>query len=1083
MTRRPRRGHEPAAAAVPSGFFVMRTPLLPHDSLVALSDGLEAGRVTDPARLAEALAADRARLRQRLRDAIARPAIREAVFLASPSLDASLAIWERDPESRYGQKIERALWCYMARMAGRPTPAGLLAGWSTGAIADETELALEGVDAYRRHTQLDLDFLVALSAALSRRPELRQRLRYGANPGLYHAAGQLRWTVRNPTARTGAFRLVAAERTPYLDATLRRAAPGALLSELADALLGDDPEIARDDATGYVEALVDAELLTSPFAPRLTGGVPVDALVEQLAVHPELEGVARQLADAGRALAALDRAGLGAPPAQYRAIAAGLESPGVRADLSTLIRVELVKPARAATLGGEPVAEILRGVEILRRLARPAPGLRRFAEAFAMRYGDAEVPLLEALDEDTGIGFDPSLAPAAEAEPLLAGMSFASADAATPFDAVDAFLLRRVEEVVRRSGGDLALSHAELVQLGERQSPALPAAFAVVARLAARSREAVSRGEFAVLLDRVVGPSGAGLLGRGCHADAALLAGVTEHLRAEEALRPDAVFAEVVYLPEGGLGSLAVRPVLRGHEIPYLARSGAPEDRQLPMSDLRISINRATGEVAVRSARLDREVVPRMTTPHEARPGAPGVVRFLAAVQGQGAANRIAFSWGALSALAFLPRVTAGRVVLSRARWKLGPEPLSRLAASGLPRFRAVQQLRAALGIPRWVELVESGNHLLLDLDNALSVEVFGHRVRERPQATVVEHYPGADELCAEGPEGHFVSELVIPFVSDRTGAARRSQRTEAPRWTTPRTAPRGGIQERFLPGSEWLQINLYGGPRAADSVLRELVAPVVAAALSSGAIDRWFFVRYSDLDHHVRLHCHGQPASLMAEVLPALRVGAEALLQDGKLWTFRLDGYQRETERYGGPEGIELAEQIFQADSEAVLGLVESFAGGAAADARWRLALLGIDLLLDDLGLDLAAKLAWATQARRSFAQLLDAPPVLDHQLGTRYRAEHASLAALRHGDDGTLAPGLELLHQRSRNLAPLTRELDARLRAGRLSQPRDALALSYVHMFTNRVFRSAALAQELVLYDWLRRLYRGDLHRAERG
>jgi len=216
---------------------------------------------------------------------------------------------------------------------------------------------------------------------------------------------------------------------------------------------------------------------------------------------------------------------------------------------------------------------------------------------------------------------------------------------------------------------------------------------------------------------------------------------------------------------------------------------------------------------------------------------------------------------------------------------------------------------------------------------------------------------------------------------------------------------------------------------------------------------------------------------------LPALRVGAEALLQDGKLWTFRLDGYQRETERYGGPEGIELAEQIFQADSEAVLGLVESFAGGAAADARWRLALLGIDLLLDDLGLDLAAKLAWATQARRSFAQLLDAPPVLDHQLGTRYRAEHASLAALRHGDDGTLAPGLELLHQRSRNLAPLTRELDARLRAGRLSQPRDALALSYVHMFTNRVFRSAALAQELVLYDWLRRLYRGDLHRAERG
>src|SRR5581483_7016520 len=70
----------------PSGFFALRTPLLPFDELLAWGEGLEAPRAPlppapsppggegrmrgaggDPARLEQALAADRLRLRARLR--------------------------------------------------------------------------------------------------------------------------------------------------------------------------------------------------------------------------------------------------------------------------------------------------------------------------------------------------------------------------------------------------------------------------------------------------------------------------------------------------------------------------------------------------------------------------------------------------------------------------------------------------------------------------------------------------------------------------------------------------------------------------------------------------------------------------------------------------------------------------------------------------------------------------------------------------------------------------------------------------------------------------------------------------------
>ena len=74
----------------------------------------------------------------------------------------------------------------------------------------------------------------------------------------------------------------------------------------------------------------------------------------------------------------------------------------------------------------------------------------------------------------------------------------------------------------------------------------------------------------------------------------------------------------------------------------------------------------------------------------------------------------------------------------------------------------------------------------------------------------------------------------------------------------------------------------------------------------------------------------------------------AAPLLAGGILWKIQLDTYEREVERYGGAEGVALAERIFQADSETVLEILEMLEeGDAGVDERWRLALRGIDMLL----------------------------------------------------------------------------------------------------------------------------------------
>src|SRR5262249_12653274 len=160
-----------------------------------------------------------------------------------------------------------------------------------------------------------------------------------------------------------------------------------------------------------------------------------------------------------------------------------------------------------------------------------------------------------------------------------------------------------------------------------------------------------------------------------CHLDDDLDQLVRAHLAAEEAVHPDRVYAEVVHLPEGRAGNILSRPVLRDYEIPYLGRSGAPEDRQLPLSDLLVSVQ--ADRIVLRSGRLGREVVPRLTTAHNHLGRGLGVYRFLCALQFQGVIPGLRWDWGPLELAPFLPRVVSGRVILSRARWNLDERDLA----------------------------------------------------------------------------------------------------------------------------------------------------------------------------------------------------------------------------------------------------------------------------------------------------------------------------------------------------------------------------------------------------------------------
>ena len=797
-----------AASFTPSGFFALRTPLLPFRELLGWAEGTKAGSAPgDPA----ALARDRELLRSRLREIVARPEVREAIFVSSPTLEALIDGWASDPETRRGAECERALVRFLARMAARPTPFGLFAGVSRGAVGDETSLTLERMGAYRRHTRLDAAFLVEVLERLPASPERRESTSFEPNPTLYRSGERRRYVRSRPGADERRHVLVSVRDSPALRTALEAAEDGALPAQVADALVATG--LAADRAQSFVDDLIAQQLLLPTLDLQVTGADATYGLADAV---PALAAAQGELAE-------LDAEELGVSPDRYRRIAAGLEGLTAEPRLDRLFQVDMRKPSPRATLGTDVVREILRGVELRRRVARPAEdaALERFVERFRERFEGRAVPLLEALDPDTGIVFDgEDSAPA----PLLADLRAGDARARdATWGKREEHLLSRLLDLQAAGEEELVFEERDLGVLERPDAPPCPDAFGAMAVLAARSDAALASGRFRVFVLGADGPSGARLLGRFCHTDADLRAAVEAHLRAEEARDPDAVFAEIVHLPRARDVNVVARPVLRRYEIECLGRPGAPPENRLPLDDLLISLD---GEqLVLQSQRLGRRIVPRLTSAHNFLARGVSVYRLLCRLQAQGLSVG-GFFWGPLGTAPWLPRVRSGRVVLERARWRIDAHAL------GLPddrdaAFAVLQDWRRSHRVPRFVSLDSGPVELPVDLDNVLAVDTLGQAVRAHGSAQLVELFPPPDELRVHGPEGAFVHELVVPFVRSAPAPPRSRRGSDR---TVARTFP---------PGSEWLYARIYTGETAADAVLTADIAALVAELVDSGVADR----------------------------------------------------------------------------------------------------------------------------------------------------------------------------------------------------------------------------------------------------
>jgi len=279
-----------------------------------------------------------------------------------------------------------------------------------------------------------------------------------------------------------------------------------------------------------------------------------------------------------------------------------------------------------------------------------------------------------------------------------------------------------------------------------------------------------------------------------------------------------------------------------------------------------------------------------------------------------------------------------------------------------------------------------------------------------------------------------------------------------------------------FIPGSEWVYFKLYTGTKTADTILKNELHQFVKEMLANGIIDKWFFIRYTDPDFHIRLRLHLNDSRDFSCIFNCFFATFQSLVNAGLTWNIQCDTYRREIERYGA-NTIDLIEEVFSIDSEYIIQLLRLSSNENLEQQRWKLALILIDSFLSAFSFDLPRRKdllnTMADNYKKEFGFTHHS---VTKQLNDKYRAFRKEIGNAMNWEN-EIFQTIEIIKARIHSIHPIVKIFINMEKSGELQIPIQSLFTSLIHMTMNRWFRTKNRLHEMVIYDFLSRYYASEI------
>jgi thiopeptide-type bacteriocin biosynthesis protein len=996
---------------------------------------------------------------------------REALFIGSPNIYKALVMWETGEAFQTEEELKNlkgSLYKYASRLANRSTPFGMFATVAAVDLNSETNLNI-AASTFGRFTKFDMYFLGSFLPVIVKNDAIRNALKYYSNNSIYTVLDKYRYVEYYFKENVRFHKISEVEMSDYLELIFEKAKNGVLLSELADLLVSD--EISLKDAQEFIDTLIQSQFIVTELEFTITGEDYFEKLLrifsEARFDFYEAEVIKELITNLKSKINSLDTNNSN-DPALYTQIHELVNEELNNVDISKLFQVDSFRKIYQGSVSFKTLKNLRPALSVLNKLQSVSENnnLKEFKRKFLERYEEYEQPLVSVLDPDIGIGYAKTAgAKSALVDELLIGGGHSDANQIS-MDSKKTFLFKKLLQATKNNLQSIELTDEEINKFEENES-LYPDTFSAFVNIFHEN------GVEKINLKTASGPSANGLIGRFSHLDTKILDLCNEVSSIENQLNPDKIIAEIVHLPQARTGNILYRNFQRDYEIPYLGNASVDRDHQITIDDLYVSVK--SGKIVLRSKRLNKEIIPRLSNAHNFVSNALPIYHFLCDLQNQNSFG-FGFSWGALqNEFDFLPRLTYKDTIFSRATWNITKTEIEHILAAGESKnTEFINNFRKTRNIPDLVYISQGDNEVLINFNNELSCNVFYYMLKSENFVQLKEFLFEEDTIT-----GNYCNEIIF---TAHKNIEKKAEIIEANQFVS--NENQQGVATSFSIGEEWLYYKFYCGERAGEELLKRGIAPIVEELKEKGIIDKWFFIRYYDAQgHHIRFRVLLKNSNLFTDCIRIIRQYTDPLEQTRIIWKTQTDNYLRELQRYGY-EAIEKTETLFFNDSDCTLKFADMIEGDTGEKIRWMFCLLSIDHFLNDFDVKLEGKVKLFNVAKTGFGKEFNRSGRLNKQINEMFVKHESEIEYFLDPNlmDEIYEPLLEILHERTEKNADAVKQIKELGKEHRLPTYLDNIMLSYVHMICNRIFLTKHRIHEMVVYDFLYKYYSKQLHTGKR-
>lgn len=530
---------------------------------------------------------------------------------------------------------------------------------------------------------------------------------------------------------------------------------------------------------------------------------------------------------------------------------------------------------------------LIKVVPLLRQLTSIVenPSLKQFSSKLYRRFGSDEVPIMQALDPETGIGYD-DLAQAAQTDELV-DLFVDNSGKKAEINTLKQLLITNISK--KSTGNILSLNDIHLNQT-EKNIP-LPNTLSALLSVA----------DGLINIDAIGGSTATALLGRFSLTNDEIAETCRKLAQLECEANPEVLFFDIAYIAEKKIDNVSRRKQIYPFQLSILNYDTS--DSPLTIDDITISTNNS--ELLLWSKRHNKRLIPRLSSAYNYGRSDLSLFRLLCDLQSQGLQTNISLNLQALLPNAnCYPRLQYGNIILSPAKWKIEQKDIQENPEAHLNQ----------LGVGRYFKAGSGDQTLCFDRLEPKDMHAFSNYMKKQKNTYIEEAFVPQNSFTKDSEGRSYQSQFLISLTHKqeiyRTGFRRPINNCK-----------NQVVRQIIPPGNEWLYFEIYCHSTRTDELLAGPIKQFLK--LHKAKIETWFFIRYFENGSHIRLRIQLKDSSVGYLLMASLSKFLTNYIETGIVSELLLKTYKRETARYGWTN-FKAIERHFSCDSNYVVTLLK---------------------------------------------------------------------------------------------------------------------------------------------------------------